>query len=204
MYEQKKMTFREALKQGKVKEDDYFSVKYPDYREVLFRLVKTMQGYVMWGPPTKEEILLSGEEGFKNLFNLANTQAKKEYFHPEAFEEVRACGLPENKYKINYNAELFSIIETAERMYKCSDDAEMYYTLASRYIHLKGNVKEFGVFFIWRNHLSSHLLGIFEGKDERMYDHPIVVRPEAIPKSNLTISIKEGNGSMERPWICLI
>ena len=191
--------FKTALDKGKIQEGDYFLVKYPDGREALFRLFKTEKGYVMWGPPTVEEVLFKGKEGYDHLFELADSQARKEYAN-DVFQDIHACSLPEREYQFEtYNAFLDALYEFRKK-YDFSDTSMQDYALASRCVLLDGSLAYFRMFYVSGGRVYANLLYY---SDTSVNGNSYAVRPEAIPKSTMEFIEEDCDGSEERPWICL-
>lgn len=198
--EEQNMTYQEALSREIVKEGDYFLVKYPDGRDILFRLVKREAGYVMWGMRTTEEIYLYGKGGYDNSLILADNQVRKEYSFEGVFEEVHALGLPEKEYEFHSSQEYLKFLEEKGKIFEHPDDAKMCYFLASRCVAAYSKSEYFCVFAVDIGYLRSNALySLWEG----MHGYTIAVRPEAIPDPQMRISMEKCDGSKENPWICL-
>lgn len=196
-------TFKKALDQGVIKGGDHFLVKYPDGMEALFRLLKTEKGYVMWGPPTVEEVLFKGKEGYDHLFELADSQARKEYAN-DVFQDIHACSLPEREYQFEtYNAFLDALYEFRKK-YDFSDTSMQSYALASRCVHYDSNSSgswfDFRMFRVYGGSVNADIL---YGSTGGTSNYSYAVRPEAIPKSTMEFIEEDCDGSEERPWICL-
>lgn len=194
------MEFQEALNYGKVKEDDYFLVKYPDGRNKLFRLVKTGKEYVMRGLPTDKKVKFSGKEGYDKLFDLADAAAKSEYSQPGIFEDVHACGLPKNDYEVHSCSELRRILEYETKSYAHPADEEMNYVLASRCAYFCGNYENFYLFRVSGGKVDVNSL--YRSDNEPWYFN-YAVRPEAIPKPTMLLNMEGCDGSEEKPWVCV-
>jgi len=201
--EQRNMTYQEAFVGGIVKEGDYFSIQYPDGRNVLFRLVKREKGYFMWGMETTKEILLKGKNGYDKFLTLANAEVRKEYSSKDVFEEVHAVGLDEPDYEVHYSMDLDWILDNARKMCGNPEDANMNYALASRCAIIL-NKLNFGHFLILRMCRGEvYRSCIMYASNGSTWSRTIAVRPEATPKSTLLLKIDGCDGSNENPWICL-
>ena len=200
MEKQETMTYQKAFAGGVVKKGDYFSVQYPDGRNVLFRLVKREGKYVMWGMTTTEQIYLEGKKGYDNFLTWADAKVREEYSSEDTFEEVHALGLSDKDYEIHSQEEFRRILDEAEEMCGSSEDTNMYYALASRCVSLSGSGAYFSVFFVYSDCVIGNLLYRSDG---HTWSYTYAVRPEATPKSTLLLKLARCNGSKEKPWICL-
>lgn len=197
---QRTMTYQKALDMGIVKEGDYFSVKYPDGRELLFRLVKRKERYVMWGPPTNGKIYLEGKKGYDKFLALADAKVLEEYSTGDVFEEVHALGLDKKDYEFHSNEEHYRIADEVKSLFNHPDDIRMDYAIASRCVGIYGTDAWFRVFYVYRGDVRA---GWLYNSDGGTFSWSYAIRPEAIPKSTLLLKIGECDGSKEKPWICL-
>lgn len=198
--EQRTMTYQEAFDGGIVKEGDYFSVQYPDGRNVLFRLVKREKGYFMWGMETTKEILLKGKNGYDKFLTLANAELRKKYSSKDVFGEVHAVGLDEPDYEVHSLKEFNRLLDEARKICGNPEDTNMYYALASRCVSIYSGDESFRVFSVNSGSVdANYLWHSYGGAGSPIY----AVRPEATPKSTLLLKIDGCDGSKENPWICL-
>ncbi len=200
MEKQETMTYQKALAGGVVKKGDYFSVQYPDGRNVLFRLVKREGRYVMWGMTTTEQIYLEGKKGYDNFLTWADAKVREEYSSEDTFEEVHALGLSDKDYEIHSQEEFRRILDEAEEMCGSPEDANMCYALASRCVYLSSSHAGFRVFYVLGGYMGYDWLCNSYGSTS---SSSRAVRPEATPKSTLLLKRVGCNGSKEKPWICL-
>ena len=200
MEKQETMTYQKALAGGVVKKGDYFSVQYPDGRNVLFRLVKREGRYVMWGMTTTKQIYLEGKEGYDNFLTWADAKVREEYSSEDTFEEVHALGLSKKDYEIHSQKEFRRILDEAEKMCGSPEDVDMYYVLASRCVYLKSSYAYFGVLVVDGGYVLGNWLYNSYGDTN---SPSLAVRPEVTPKSTLLLKLAGCNGSRENPWICL-
>ena len=200
MEKQETMTYQKAFAGGVVKKGDYFSVQYPDGRNVLFRLVKREGKYVMWGMTTTKQIYLEGKKGYDNFLTWADAKVREEYSSEDTFEEVHALGLSDKDYEIHSQEEFRRILDEAEKMCGSPEDANMYYALASRCVNVASIYAYFGVLRVYSGDVGAYSLYYSNGYS---YSYPFAVRPEATPKSTLLLKLARCNGSKEKPWICL-
>ena len=200
MEKQETMTYQKALAGGVVKKGDYFSVQYPDGRNVLFRLVKREGKYVMWGMTTTEQIYLEGKKGYDNFLTWADAKVREEYSSEDTFEEVHALGLSDKDYEIHSQEEFRRILDEAEEMCGSSEDTNMYYALASRCVGIYGSYAWFYVFLVLSGDVNAYDLYNSYGSTG---SGTFAVRSEATPKSTLLLKRAGCNGSKEKPWICL-
>lgn len=192
---QETVTYCEAIDQGKFRENDYFSFKYPDGKSKLFRLIMTEKGYALLGEPTKTPIHLKGKAGYEQFLDLANNQVNREYFLPNVFEDVYVYGPPKEKYEIIPEDGFIDGPEDIKKMDKHPNDKDMEYALASLCtIMIEPTL--FGVFTMNKGEECFNTLYDSNGK---IYELHYAVRPVAIPKPTLKFLVK-GEGSRKNPW----
>ncbi len=221
----KKFFFEDAIREGKIHIGDHFvstvlfkvecNVRREESgsseiqkfavnkgEEKLWRLA---ENFKMLGTPTKEELALQGTDGYENAIILMNRIASATNIMPGVFKDVQACAFSKTDYRNLGSTEVVrQICQEAER-YSDKEDKRLSYWLASRFItpecvsnQIRGN---YGLLIMNKGKFEQ-VLTYQAYVGPYIYSYP--VRTEATPEPKLLIETDGVDGSINKPWRCIV
>ena len=225
----KVISFQEALEKGLIQKGHYFQTVttqrsvitisedetgYSENQDFiteageikLWRLVEVGQAAnecKLFGTPTKNSLMLEGENGYNNGIATLDKIAAGTNVFPEFFSDVHSCRLPERDYMFNSWEKFCDSLKDEIRKYTCTNEGSPECFIAACFVRqvTLSTCVYFGILKISYGYMKTCYL---EDSKEEVYNASARVCPEAIPRSNLLLKMEGCDGSKERPWVCVL
>ncbi len=158
------------------------------------KLWRLESGMKLWGEPTKEKLVLQGQQGFMRGIDAIHYVARELYVQTGLFEQIQSCSLQRRDYITTYEEKAW---RDEKNNYKQPDDTILQYWLASRCILIDGIYADRYVFHVDSGRVNPSVMYYYSGN---AVNDAYAVRSEATPSANLVLDVEDCDGTMSKPW----